>query len=57
MVKLLKYIISGMASMVALNYLIGLFGICVLIGFVIGVILYIADNCVTFYNENKEKYN
>ena len=57
MVKLLKYIISGMVSMVALNYLIDLFGICVLIGFVIGVILYIADDCATFYNENKEKYN
>lgn len=56
MVKLLKYIISGMVSMVALNYLIDLFGICVLIGFVIGVILYIADDCATFYNENKEKY-
>lgn len=40
MVKLLKYIISGMVSMVALNYLIDLFGICVLIGFVIGVICY-----------------
>ena len=56
MVKLLKYIISGMVAMVALNYPINLFGICVLVGFVIGVILYIADNCVTFYNENKEEY-
>ena len=31
MVKLLKYIISGMVSMVALNYLIDLFGICKII--------------------------
>ena len=37
MVKLLKYIISGMVSMVALNYLIDLFGICVLIGYLSNV--------------------
>ena len=52
-----QYVAGGILSAVALNYLVDLFGVCVLIGVIIGVAFYTANSAVEFYEENRSKYD
>ena len=55
--KFFKYVAGGILSAVALNYLVDLFGVCVLIGVIIGAAFYMANSAAEFYEENRSKYD
>ena len=55
--KFFKYVAGGILSAVAINYLVDLFGVCVLIGVIIGVAFYMANSVAEFYEENRSKHD
>ena len=56
-IEVFKYVAGGILSAVAFNYLVGLFGVCVLIGVIIGAAFYMANSVAEFYGENRSKYD